>query len=119
MRYILLILAMLAFVGCGSDSGSQAPTVTQPVTSASAIEVAQIGDVQTFAPETLVIGNQMKVTVTQPALGWMPRWNVVGGTLTAGDTIFNATITPTADQCIVTITWYQLDGPPGPPSAFN
>ena len=123
MRFILLSLVFLAFVGCGTDGGSAPLPITQPApVAASAIQVSQVGDISLYAPQTIVVGNSMTITVKQPAKGWMPQWNVVGGTLNGIDSVngvFMQTVTPTADPCIVTITWYESTTPPPPPPVWN
>ena len=121
MRSSILLLALI-LVGCDNSNGDSAgiPATSSPTNAQ--MTVTQRAEASAAAspilPDstTMVITGATAVTLTQPELGWFPRWTVSGGTLSAGQDIFHATITPTANTCTVTITWYRNDAPPAPPS---
>jgi hypothetical protein len=122
MRSSILFLTLI-LAGCGSSSGGGVSVAATPSPTNSQMTVTQHAEASAAPaptlpdPATMVITGATAVVLTQPELGWFPRWTVAGGSLTAGQDIFHATITPTADTCTVTITWYQLSTPPAPPSA--
>ena len=118
MRFILLSLVLLAFVGCGQvDDSTNTPNDPHML---SKVQLAQVGNESATAPQFILVDSKVEIVVVQPGLGWMPTWSIVGGNIvSAGKNVFDQYIEPTSDHCVVTITWNYLDNPPPHPSAFN